>query len=109
MAQDQRDYIFRDSIVVEDVVKKNRMQLNPSEYGRSVVKSTPTWDHGQQGIGRGTNFRGGVGDKEMAQTEHPSVSLRVATRICSSRALWMGLTRTAGGRIGSEVEGSSRA
>ncbi len=30
---------------------------------------------------------------------------KMATRICSSRAHWMGLTRTAGGRIGSGVEG----
>ncbi len=30
----------------------------------------------------------------------------VATRICSSKAHWMGLTRMARGRMGSGVEGS---
>ncbi len=33
-----------------------RIQVKPSELGRLVTKLTSTWDHGWQGIGRGTNF-----------------------------------------------------
>ncbi len=35
------------------------MQVKPSELGRSVTKSTPTWDHERRGIGKGTSFPAG--------------------------------------------------
>ncbi len=58
---------------LENLSTATRIQENPSELGRSVMKLTPTWDHGRRGMGNGNNFPAGkwCGILEMAQTEHP--------------------------------------
>ncbi len=48
-----------------------RMQVFPSELGRSVTKSIPMWDQGRRGMGRDTSLPTGRwrGVEDMAQTE----------------------------------------
>ncbi len=50
-----------------------RMVVKPLEAGKSVAKSTPRWDQGRHGIGRGTSLPSGRRRcvEIMSQTEYP--------------------------------------
>ncbi len=66
----------RSGINLQDLENRStttRMVVNPFEGGRSVAKSTPRWDQGRWGMGKGTSFPSGRrrGVEEMAQIEHP--------------------------------------
>ncbi len=41
---------------LENLSTATSMQVQASDFGRSVTKSTTTWDQGRCGVGNGTNF-----------------------------------------------------
>lgn len=61
-----------------------RMQVDPSEGGRSVTKCTPRCDHGHSGMGRGRRLPAGSrkGTLAMAHLVHPW------TKRQTSHAIW---------------------